>query len=156
MSKSFIFKVKSFLDIWRLFTGHTAFYKRGGLLNWSWIDRSPKHFSVRVGLLLLAFQLMAVSTKKQTSLFWKNWRESVWPDIWPLTAKTFAKLHVNFTKLGKKFCPNTKRPLKFAKVFQNFAKVAKFRQIWSHWREWLLMAEYKTKLFTLNDYWKQQ
>ena len=38
----------------------------------------------------------------------------------------------NLPKPGMKFCQILNRPVKIAEVFSNFAKVAKFRQIWSH------------------------
>ena len=42
-------------------------------------------------------------------------------------------LILNICKGGSKFCQILNKHLKIAKEFLNFTKVAKFRQIWSHW-----------------------
>ena len=60
---------------------------------------------------------------------------SVWPDDY-ITFSIFG--HLQQSKLAQlqqkfaKFCQKLNRPFKIAKVFQNFAKVAKHHQIWSH------------------------
>ena len=64
---------------------------------------------------------------------------SVWPDDYITFSKfghlqqsKLAQLQQKFAKLGAKFCQKLNRPFKIAQVFQNFAKVAKHHQIWSH------------------------
>ena len=39
---------------------------------------------------------------------------------------------IKVAKIGSQFCQILNKPSKFAKDFYFFAKVAKFRQIWSH------------------------
>ena len=45
----------------------------------------------------------------------------------------FAQSNTNCPKMGSQLCQITNKPLKYCPRFFNFAKVAKFRQIWSHW-----------------------
>ena len=49
-----------------------------------------------------------------------------------LHQRKFAQWHTKFAKVGPKICQIVNKPSKIAQDFKVFAKVAKFRQIWSH------------------------
>ena len=50
-----------------------------------------------------------------------------------LNQRKFAQWYTNFAKVGPKFCQIIYKASKIAQDFEDIAKVAKFRQIWSHW-----------------------
>ena len=50
-----------------------------------------------------------------------------------LNERKFAQWQTKLAKAGPKFCQIVNKSPKIAQDFKDFAKVAKFRHIWSHW-----------------------
>ena len=51
------------------------------------------------------------------------------------------KIYQKIAKVGSKFCQTKYRPSKVCLNFLMFTQVAKFRQIWSHWRRFQYSSE---------------
>ena len=55
-------------------------------------------------------------------------------NLWPVATMKFCPVEKKIDNLGTNVCQILTEPYqKLPKEFYNFAKVAKFRQIWSHW-----------------------
>ena len=61
-----------------------------------------------------------------------------WVDNFPTFGHLHPRIlppewHTKFAKVGQKFCPIVNKPSKIAQDFEDFAKMAKFRQILTHY-----------------------
>ena len=73
------------------------------------------------------------------NLFTLTFQRTVWPHgkivssrFGHLRQGKFAQNNTNYPKVGSQLCQIPNKPLNIAKYFLIFAKVTKFRQIWSH------------------------
>ena len=48
-----------------------------------------------------------------------------------------AQWHTKFVKVGARYSQIVNKPYKIVQNFEDFAKMGKFRQIWSHWDRFL-------------------